>query len=294
MLTEILSVVAPLFVCAGIGYLWGRLDKPFDAEMMTGLALQLGVPCLVFSTLTRLEISPAAVAEMAGAFTIALIVFAVLAAGLTRLLDLEPRAFIPALTFRNSGNLGLPVCLFAFGEEGLAYAIGVFTIASLAGLTIGRGIYAGSTAGEALFRNPIFYAIAVSVVFMAAGIAPPAWLSNTVDIVAGMAIPLMVIALGVALSRLRVVGMGRAAMLSAFELAAGFGVGVALAELFGMTGVARGVLIIQCAMPVAVHNYIFAQSYGRSPEMVAAMVVMSTLLGCIALPAVLWFVLRWP
>ena len=291
MLTEILSVVAPLFICAGIGFVWGRLDKPFDAEMMTGLALHLGVPCLVFSTLTTLEISPVAFGKMAGAYTLALVLFMILAAVLTRLLKLEPRAFIPALTFRNSGNLGLPVCLFAFGEAGLAYGIGCFVIASLAGLTVGRGIYAGSTASEALFRNPIVYAIAISVVFMAAGIKPPAWIANTVDIVSGMAIPLMVVSLGVAISRIRVVGIGRAAALSALELAVGFGVGVALSDLFGLTGVARGVLILQCAMPVAVHNYVFAQFYRRSPETVAGMVVVSTLFACFSLPAVLWFVL---
>ncbi len=291
MLTEILSVVAPLFICAGIGFVWGRLDKPFDAEMMTGLALHLGVPCLVFSTLTTLEISPVAFGKMAGAYTLALVLFMILAAVLTRLLKLEPRAFIPALTFRNSGNLGLPVCLFAFGEAGLAYGIGCFVIASLAGLTVGRGIYAGSTASEALFRNPIVYAIAISVVFMVAGIKPPAWIANTVDIVSGMAIPLMVVSLGVAISRIRVVGIGRAAALSALELAVGFGVGVALSDLFGLTGVARGVLILQCAMPVAVHNYVFAQFYRRSPETVAGMVVVSTLFACFSLPAVLWFVL---
>ena len=292
MLTEILSVVAPLFICAGIGFVWGKLDKPFDAEMMTGLALHLGVPCLVFSTLTRLEISPTAFGEMAGAYTLALAFFMALAAGLTRLFRLEARAFIPALTFRNSGNLGLPICLFAFGEAGLAYGIGCFVIASLAGLTIGRGIYAGSTVFEALFRNPIVYAIAVSLVFMVGGIEPPGWLANTVQIVSGMAIPLMVVSLGVALSKIRVVGIGRAAVLSALELAVGFGVGVALADLFGLTGVARGVLILQCSMPVAVHNYVFAEAYRRSPEVVAGMVVVSTLLACFALPAVLWFVLQ--
>ncbi|MDE0061042.1 MAG: AEC family transporter [Defluviicoccus sp.] len=292
MLAEILSVVAPLFVCAGIGFVWGRLEKPFDAEMMTGLALHLGVPCLVFSTLTRLEIDPVAFGEMAGAYTLALVLFMALAAALTRLLRLEARAFIPALTFRNSGNLGLPVCLFAFGEAGLAYGIGCFVIAALSGLTVGRGIYAGSTVFEALFRNPIVYAIAVSLAFMIGGIEPPAWLANTVQIVSGMAIPLMVVSLGVALSKIRVVGIGRAAALSALELGVGFAVGVALADLFGLAGVARGVLILQCAMPVAVHNYVFAQVYRRSPETVAGMVVMSSLLACFTLPAVLWYVLR--
>lgn len=291
MIAVIFSVVAPLFVCAGIGYVWGRLDRPFDAEMMTGLALQLGVPCLIFSTLTKLEVSIAAFAEMAGAYTLGLACFLAIAVVLTKLLGLDRRAFVPVLTFRNSGNLGLPICLFAFGEAGLSFAICIFVIASLGGLTLGRALYAGSGAGEALLHNPLAYAIVVSVAFMATGLQPPAWLSNTVEIISGMAIPLMIISLGVAISKLKVRGYRRALALSALELAIGLCVGLALAELFGMTGIARGVLVVQCSMPVAVHNYIFAQRYGRSPEEVAGMVMMSTLLAFGFLPLVLWIVL---
>ena len=291
MIAEILSVVAPLFVCAGIGYVWGRLDRPFDAEMMTGLALHLGVPCLIFSTLTRLDVSIDAFVEMAGAYTLALACFLAIAIGLTRILGLDMRAFVPVLTFRNSGNLGLPICLFAFGEAGLSFGICAFVIASLSGLTLGRGIYAGATATETLLRNPLAYVILVSVVFMATGTKPPVWLSNTVEIVSGMAIPLMLISLGVAMSKLRVAGYRRALALSALELVIGLCVGLALAELFGMTGAARGVLVLQCSMPVAIHNYIFAQRYGRSPEVVAGMVLMSTLLAFGFIPFVLWIVL---
>lgn len=291
MTAEIFSVVAPLFFCAGIGFVWGRLDRPFDPEMAGNLALQLGVPCLIFSTLTRLEVSMAAFAEMAGAYALALACFLAVAAATARVLRLDARAFVPALTFRNSGNLGLPVCLFAFGEAGLGLAICVFVIASLTGLTLGRAIYAGTAAGDALFRSPLVYAIAVSLAFMAVGIRPPRWLANTVELIAGLAIPLMILSLGVAISRLRVRGYRRALGLSASMLAVGLGVGLGAAELFGMTGLARGVLVLQCAMPVAVHNYLFAQRYGRAPEDVAGMVMISTLLAFGFLPFALWLVL---
>ncbi len=291
MIADIFSVAGPPLVCTGVGYLWGRLDKPFDAGMVTGLAINLGVPCLIFSTLTRLEVSIDAFAEMAGAYTLALVCFLTIAAALTRLLRLDARTYVPALTFRNSGNLGLPICLFAFGEAGLSFGICAFVIASLSGLTIGRGIYAGFTASEALLRNPLAYAILISVAFMAAGIGPPEWLSNTVAIFSGLAIPLMLISLGVALSKLEMRGYGRALALSALGLVIGLGVGLALADLFGLTGAARGVLVLQCSMPVAIHNHVFAQRYGRAPDVVAGMVLTSTLLAFGFLPFVLWIVL---
>ncbi len=291
MIAEIFAIVAPLLFCAGIGFAWGRLGKPFDANMTAGLAIQLGVPCLIFSTLTRLDVSVTAFAEMAGAYTLALAALLLVALALTRLLRLDSRAYVPVLTFRNTGNMGLPICMFAFGETGLALAICTFVIASLTGLTLGRAIYAGTGAGDALFRDPIVYAIAVSLLFMIAEIAPPAWLANTAELIGGMTIPLMIISLGVAISQLRVRGYARTLALSAVGLASGFAVGLAVAELFGMTGAARGVLVLQCALPVAIHNYLFAERYNRLPEEVTGMVMMSTLLSFGSLPLVLWLIL---
>ncbi len=108
-----------------------------------------------------------------------------------------------------------------------------------------------------------------------------------------MAIPLMVVSLGVALSKIRVVGIGRAACAGRRWSSPWASPSAWVSPICsGLTGVARGVLILQCAMPVAVHNYVFAEVYRRSPETVAGMVVMSSLLACFTLPAVLWFVLR--
>ena len=71
----------------------------------------------------------------------------------------------------------------------------------------------------------------------------------------------------------------------------GFLIGFGMAQLLGFSGVARGVLILQCAMPVAVFNYLLAQRYDRSPEQVASVVVVSTLLTAVTLPLLLPFVI---
>lgn len=291
MLLKIAAIIAPLFLCAGIGFVWGRLKRPFNTEMVTGLAQTLGLPALIFSTLTQLQVSPAAFGEMAAVYSLALLAMLAISAAILWLARLDQRSYLPALTFPNSGNMGLPICLFAFGEAGLAFGTTIFVIAASSGLIVGGGLASGNLTAREVVRNPLYYAIAASFAFMFAGARPPAWLANTVFLLGGLAIPLMIISLGVAIARIRVAGIARSAVLALGRLAIGFGVGSAMAAAFGLDGTARGVLVIQCAMPVAVHNYLFAQRYKRRPDEVASMVVISTAVSFATLPLLLLYVL---
>ena len=119
MLLHIAAIIAPLFVCAGIGFVWGRLDRPFDAQMVTGLALSYGMPCLILSSLTRLDVSGEAFVSVGGAYALALVAGMAMGVAVSKLLGLDIRVYAPVLAFSNSGNMGLPLCLFAFGEAGL-------------------------------------------------------------------------------------------------------------------------------------------------------------------------------
>ena len=56
MFAELFAIIAPLFVGVGIGYVWGRLKRPYDSDLVTSLVFLLGTPCLVFSTLTLLPL----------------------------------------------------------------------------------------------------------------------------------------------------------------------------------------------------------------------------------------------
>ena len=94
-------------------------------------------------------------------------------------------------------------------------------------------------------------------------------------------------ALGLALSRLRVTSFGRSAALATLRLGAGAAVGWAVAEAFALGPVASAVVILQSAMPVAVSSYLFAQMYDREPEEVAGMVLVSAVLSFATLPILL-------
>ncbi|MEX1108307.1 MAG: AEC family transporter [Dongiaceae bacterium] len=291
MYSELFAIIAPVLICAGIGFIWARRGRAFETEFVTNLVTMVGAPCLIASTLTGLEIPLDALGEVAIASLTATAGFALLGMAVLRVMKLPFHSFLPALMFPNTGNMGLPLCLFAFGEAGLAFAIIIFALTATLQFTVGIAIVSGSFSLKRFVTMPILYAVAFSVIVIATGWTVPAWIANTIDLLGGVTIPMMLLALGVSLARLRVTTIHRALILSLVRLAGGAAVGYGVGILFDFSDLARGVVLIQATMPVAVFNYLFAQYYSRQPEQVAGMVMLSTILSFLTLPLLLWTVL---
>ena len=291
--SDLFAIVAPVFAGAGLGWLWGHLKRPFDHAMVTALATQIATPCLIFSTLTRMDVTTAAFGEIALAALVSYALMGALGAGVLLALRQPFHSYLPSLMFGNIGNMGLPLSLFAYGHAGLALAIAVFAVGAVLQFTLGVWITSGKGSPAELLRTPILYAVAAAMAFMIAGEKPPLWLHNSTRLIGELMIPLMLLALGVSLASLRVASLSRAVGFSVLRLAGGFACGVLVAWAMGLTGAARGVLIVQSTMPVAVFNYLFAKAYDRKPEEVAGIVLISTLISLATLPLLLLAVLRW-
>jgi predicted permease len=291
MLIQIFSIISPVFICAFLGYCWGKFQHPFDREFVTRIITNISAPCLVFATFMEASIDMQPfLSVMAGTFLnvfiVGLIAFLIL-----RVLNFDLHAFLPSQMFPNTGNMGLPLCLLAFGDEGLALGITYFAVNSFFHFTIGVAISRGSMSLKDMARSPMFFTVILTLILVYFNVKAPVWIINTTELLAGIAIPLMLIALGVSLSQFKVSSIRRSIGLSALRLSLGFVVGLSVAQLLGLEGVAWGVMVIQSSMPVAVFSYLFAFQNQRSPEEVAGTVVFSTLLSFISLPLLLWFVL---
>ena len=259
---------------------------------MTALVTNVGTPCLVFSTLANVQIERAAFYHMATASAITLIAFLLIAALVFRFTDVSQKTFLPSMVFANTGNMGLPLCLFAFGPDGLALAIIYFTVHLILLFTVGELISAGSFAPGKLLRQPVLYGVIAALVFLIGDVAVPAWLGNTTGLLGDFTIPLMLITLGVSLAALEVGGFRRSVLMSLLRLGMGFLVGFATAHILDLQGAAMGVLILQSTMPVAVFNYLFAVRNDNAPADVAGVIVVSTAIAAAILPGLLWFLLQ--
>lgn len=287
MFQQLFEIIAPVLIVAGLGYGWSRLGKPFDLPTVTQVVINLAVPALVLSSLSKLTVDLASFAVMAGAAAATFAIFLAVGYFLLRLAGLPSHTFLPAVALGNSGNLGLPLCLFAFGEQGLALGIAVFAVSSVVNMTVGQMISAGKISPAVLLKTPVVYAVALAIVFMATGTRPPKWIASALETLGLMAIPIMLLALGVSLARLSPGKIRVSGFVALLRIALGFAGGWLIAMLLGLEGAARGVLIIQSAMPAAVFNYLWAQHYGRDAAAVAGVVVLSTALAFVLLPLVL-------
>ncbi|HIF60767.1 MAG TPA: AEC family transporter [Rhodospirillales bacterium] len=291
MIFHLLTIIAPVFFGVAFGFVWSRLDKPFDTEFVTSLVFNLGTPLLIFSTLTKLDTDPRAFADLAMVMVVALFLFLIISFLVLKVFGLDQRTYLAAIMIPNTGNIGIPLCFLAFGELGLAFAIIVYTIVSLTQFTLGVAIAAGSFSLMELAKNSLIYAVLAALLVMVTDYQLPNWLANTVHIFSQFAIPLMLIMLGVSIAKLKVTRLRRNLALSCVRLTMGLSVGLFVSHLFGLEGVARGVVVLECSMPAAVFNYMLAMRYENSPEEVAGLVVTSTLFSFATLPLLLAFIL---
>jgi len=286
-MSVILPAVLPVFITALIGYALARANRPFDNRTITFLVTSIGTPALVFYNLAKTTVAPGALAVIAAATAVAITFYLVAGSLALRALGLKWRTFLPSLAFPNSGNLGLPLALYAAGQEGLNYAIVIFAMTSILNLTAGQAIAAGKNNFLVVLKSPILPAVALGLIFAYGGIPIPLWATNTLDLLSGLTIPLMLLMLGTSLAKIQVTTFGRSVILSAARIGMGTIAGFTLAALFGFTGPERIAFVLQCAMPVAVFNYVFAQMYDNEPGEVASLVVVSTLLSVVTTPIIL-------
>jgi malate permease and related proteins len=287
----VLEIVAPVFLLAGIGFAWVKLGFEYRIQFVTQLAMTLSVPCLIFVSLMNTQIDPAALTALSLATVVAYGGVTLVAAAIVWGMGLNRRTYLAPLIFGNTGNLGLPLALFAFGDAGLSYAVVVFAVMAIWSFTFGIWLVAGAGSFGKVVREPLVWGTLLGALFLVQGWQTPKFMTNTLTLLGQMAIPMMLITLGVAVARLTPGGVGRAVVLSAIKLVICVAIAWAAGVYFELDRTALGVLVLQVATPVAVTSYLLAEKYGADAQSVAGLVVVSTLMSVAALPILLAFLL---
>src|SRR5690606_27000411 len=162
---------------------------------------------------------------------------------------------------------------------------------SVGHFSIGMLLSGAERSVKGLLLNPIMISLALVLPVLLLDLQLPRWVANTVDLLGGMTIPLMLVTLGVSLASIRVQHVGSGLLLCLLRILCGAGLAWTVGWLLGLSPLVQAVLVLQSAMPVAVFNYLFAVRAGRSPEQVASLVLCSTLLAFVLLPLLLaWWI----
>jgi predicted permease len=291
VLSILLSDILPIFVIAAMGYLIEhRLSG--SGRVLSFLSFNVLSPCLIFNLLVTAKLSGGAAGRMAAFCILLTASMGVAAYFASRSLGLGGKTrtgFLLTVMFSNSGNYALPVILFAFGREALSFASVYFVTSAIVVYTAGVFIAAhdGRSLGRTLMgirRVPALYALGAAFLVVVANLDVPKLLMRPVSMLSDAAIPLMIVALGMQLQRVRIPERPAPVVIAAaLSLLVAPMAGAALASLLGIEGIARSASIVIAAMPAAAVTTVLAVEFDLDTSFVASVVFLSTLVSPLTL-----------
>ena len=293
---KLFEVLFPVFFVVGIGYYLGKTNPKIDTTFITSFAANIGTPAMVIYAITSTGINFEIFRDYFWYYLLAIGLFALV--GIFTLYTLKTRDIVrelPPLIFPNTGNMGLPICMFAYGSKGLGVSASITSLIILCHFTLGVFLADRKFNLNVILKNPPFYAIIFSAIMLFYGIKMPVFVVNTTEWLMYVTIFLILMSLGIALTRLKVFSLSNALISSFTRMIIGPAIGFLLIFIFDLKGFAAGVLLIQCSMPSAVLNYLVGSIYSpkKIVDSIASTIVVSTLISFVTIPIVVYIALRF-
>lgn len=287
---QVLSIIFPIFALVLVGYLYARRHGP-DMASANRLNIEVFTPALIFGVLSQEGFDLTSYAGLALAAILVVLGSGLVAWPLARLLGWRVATFVPPMMFNNSGNMGLPLALFAFGESALPAAMVLFLVENTLHFTVGNAILIRRVNPLALLRMPMLVATLAGILVSLLAIEIPGPVHGAIELLGQVAIPLMLFSLGVRMTGVDFsdwrMGLAGALLCPASGLLlAWLALGVIELE-----PVEAAQLLVFAALPPAVLNYMLAERYNIEPQRVAAIVLLANLASVLVIPAVLYRVL---
>ena len=293
---KLFEVLFPVFFVVGIGYYLGKTNPKIDTTFITSFAGNIGTPAMVIYAITSTGINFEIFRDSFWYYLLAIALFALV--GIFTLYLLKTKDIVrelPPLIFPNTGNMGLPICMFAYGSKGLGVSASITSLIILCHFTLGVFLADRKFNLNVILKNPPFYAIIFSAIMLFYGIKMPVFVVNTTEWLMYVTIFLILMSLGIALTRLKVFSLSNALISSFTRMIIGPAIGFFLIFIFDLKGFAAGVLLIQCSMPSAVLNYLVGSIYSpkKIVDSIASTIVVSTLISFVTIPIVVYIALRF-
>ena len=293
---KLFEVLFPVFFVVGIGYYLGKNNPKIDTSFITNFAANIGTPAMIIYSLNPVNISFDIFKNYFWYYFIAIAAFSIV--GIIILYFQNTKDIIrelPPLAMPNTGNMGLPICLFAYGSQGLGVSAAISALIILSHFTFGVFLAARKFSFDVIIKSPPFYAIILAVFLLYYDYELPGFVENTTFLLMYATIFLILMSLGIALTRLKIFSVNKAIFSSIGRVIFGPLIGYLLILYFNLEGYAAGVLLIQCSMPSAVLNYLVASIYSpkKIVDSVASTIVVSTLMSFITIPIVVFFALKY-
>jgi predicted permease len=286
LITRIADIIVPVFLVVAIGYGYGRRRAP-DMSSFNRIALDVLAPLLSYSALASRDFELARHLPLLSAGAALILGCGLLAWLLARVVGAQARTLVPVVMFNNSGNMGLPLALLAFGPANFGAAVALFAIGNLLHFSLGARITSAAARTRDLLLSPLMIATALGFLSALSGLRPPEVLLSGMKLLGDASLPLMLFALGVRLTAFTRDGLALGLLGALARPLIGLALGLLLAWCLDLQGAARGQLLLFAALPPAVMQYLLADRYHQEPEKVAASIMVGNALAVVFVPLAL-------
>ncbi len=286
MLLRIVEILLPIFAIVAVGFFYGRKHRP-EMAVANRINLDVFLPALVFSTLAGKSYALREDGLLALAALLAILLPGLLAWLVARFIGVSPRTFVPPMMFNNSGNIGLPVALLAWGEGAMPVAVVFFLVVNLLHFSLGVRMLDPHAKLLGLWRIPV---LAAALAGLAIGLLqltlwPPVMMA--IKLMGDISIPLVLFALGVRMTNVSLSDWKLGFFAAMFRPLAGMAAAWGVIVVLGLTGRDAAMLLVFGGLPPAVLNFMFAERYHQEPARVASMVLLGNLVALVVLPVAL-------
>lgn len=291
MFLTIINIILPVIFVVFTGYLWNKYNKDFNPAAITKLVANIGLPCLIYDSLTRSNLT------INIYFKIFLSALLVLAIGflfgylLIKIFKLPSIKLTTPLMHPNTGNMGIPLSLLAFGNEGLALAAGFASIVMVSHFTANTAISSGNYSIKKIILSPVLLSLIFSLIVLFYKIEMPNFFNSITNILSGFVIPLVLLSLGISLSKINIKKLRIGLMLGFFKLISGPFIGLLVVYLLRLDGNVAKVIILQASMPAAILTYLIAAQNNSYEQEIGTAVFVSTIGSIVSIPIILFFLL---
>jgi predicted permease len=295
LIVKLIDVLFPVFLTIGIGYWYGKKDPKFETKFITTFAGNFGLPAIIFYSLTTTNISFDLFLRFSYYITLYVIIFSIIGFFILKILKKDAYRLLPPLILPNTGNMGMPICLFAYGKMGLAIATAATAMILVFHFSIGILLASKKFSLKPLIKCIPIYSLLISLIFVYYRIPAPVFLENATFLIGYSTIFLVLMSLGVALSKLKVFSFKETLIYSLTRVLIGPIVGFSFVKFFNLSGVEAGVMFIQASMPSAILTYLVGKIYSpkKVSDSIASTVALSTFLSFFTLIVVVFIALKY-
>jgi len=292
---KLFEVLFPVFFIVGIGFFLGKKNPNFDTSFITTYSGNFGTPALVIFALTAGGVTFDVFKEFFIYAIILLAAFGIVGLVFLVLMKKDYIRELPTFILPNTGNMGIPICLFAYGELGMGIAASISSLVVLLHFTLNIFLAKREFDFQIIFKSPAFYAIIFTVLLLYFDQPIPQFVMNTVMLLAYGMIVMILMSLGVALTQMKVFSFKDALITSTGRVIIGPIIGFVVIKIFDLTGAAAGVVLLQSSMPSAILCYLIASMYSPKEivDNISSTIVVSTIMSLITIPIVLFFALKY-